>query len=100
MDLTSESDLFFHYSLVVNHNDFHLLKKSQGLTVKFPNFSDLLVKLFANVLRNPHSYFIIIQLFQDNSAKLDFIQNLEYKYIGQPNSLKRLFFNSIILFFE
>ena len=38
-----------------------------------------------NILRNPQSYFAIIQLYDNNIAKLDFIQNLEYKYIGNTN---------------
>lgn len=51
--------------------------------MRFDDFPKLVKKLVLNILRSPQSHFAIIQLFEDDSAKLDFIQNLEYKYIGR-----------------
>ena len=37
--------------------------------------------MFNNVHKEPHVYFAILQLQKDGKGKLDFIQNLEYKYV-------------------
>ena len=51
------------------------------MNVDFDGFIGLLIRMFNNVHKEPHVYFAILQLHKDGRGKLDFIKNLEYKYI-------------------
>ena len=61
----------------------------------FEELPNLITKMLMNIIKNPHSYFAIIQLFENNTAKLDFIQNLEYKYIGNMFIFLNKFFANL-----
>jgi hypothetical protein len=57
------------------------LRDRQQLNVEFEGFIGLLIKLLNSIHTEPNVYFGILQLFPGNRAKLDFVQNLQYKYI-------------------
>jgi hypothetical protein len=57
------------------------VKEKQQLNVAFDGYIGLLIRMFNNVNKEPHVYFSILQLFKDGKGRVDFIQNLEYKYI-------------------
>lgn len=37
--------------------------------------------MFINIIENPHTYYGILKLYQNGDAVIEFIQNLEYKYV-------------------
>ena len=49
IELTSESDLFFHYSKIETLDTFEELKLSQKLNLEFDGFIGLLVKLLTSI---------------------------------------------------
>ncbi len=81
LELTSEADLFFHYSKVETIESFDKLKQDQQLTLEFEGFIGLLIKLLNFLQSNSKKHFAILQLFSDGRAKLDFLQNLHYKFV-------------------
>ena len=81
VELTSEADLFFHYTCMVTPESFAELRDLQQLNVGFDAFIGLLIRMFNNVHKEPHVFFSIQQLQKDGKGKMDFIQNLEYKYV-------------------
>ena len=81
LELTSEADLFFHYSTIETIDTFSALKENQQLTLKFEGFIGLLIKLLNSLQKSSKKNFGILQLYSDGSAKFNFLQNLHYKYI-------------------
>jgi len=59
VELTSEADLFFHYTCMVTAESFPELRDSQQLNVGFDAFIGLLIRMFNNVHKEPHVYFAI-----------------------------------------
>jgi len=57
------------------------IKERQQLNVDFEGFIGLMIKLLNSIHAEPHVYFGILQLFPDNRSRLDFVQNLQYKYV-------------------
>ncbi len=49
IEITSESDLFFHYSKIENLESFEDLKITQKLNLEFDGFIGLLIKLLVSV---------------------------------------------------
>ena len=82
VELSSEADLFFYFIHSVNEEEYHKIKASQHLCVDFNNYAQILVRMLNNCIREP-VFLAICTLFGDDlqSAKLDLIQNMEYKYV-------------------
>ena len=57
------------------------MQESQKLTVNFPEFSNLVKRLFNNCINEPQSYIAVFIMQKEGTARLDFIQNIEYKFI-------------------
>ncbi len=52
--------------------------------VPFGDYPNILIRMLNAVIREPHTHLAILTLFGDdstNSARLDFIQNMEYKFV-------------------
>lgn len=81
IELSSEADLFFHHTAIVTLESYEELRERQQLNVAFDAYIGLLIKMFNNVNKEPHVYMSILFLYKDGKGRLDFIQNLEYKYI-------------------
>ena len=62
-------------------SDFSSIKESQKLMVAFNDYPTVLVRMLNACIREPHTHFGIFVLLNENDARLDFIQNMEYKYI-------------------
>jgi len=82
VELTSEADLFFHYTCVVNHLGFAQLRDDQRLMCEFREFIVTLLKMLNRCIREPQTYLAVLLLGSDGNATLDFIQNLEYKFVN------------------
>jgi len=59
VELTSEADLFFHYTCMVSPESFAELRELQQLNVGFDAFIGLLIRMFNNVHKEPHVFFSI-----------------------------------------
>lgn len=81
IELSSESDLFFHYTCVVNNLGFQQLREDQKLMCEFREFAVTLLKMLNRCIREPQSYLAVLLLGSDGSANLEFIQNMEYKFV-------------------
>ena len=54
LELTSESDLFFHYSHFIDENGFQAVQESQKLMVDFPDYPNVLIRMLNNCIKEPH----------------------------------------------
>jgi hypothetical protein len=81
MELTSESDLFFNYVCVVEDNSYAKMRDEQKLNIDMNGLPNLLIKIFNNCQKDPNTYFAVLFITGDGPARLDFIQNLEYKFL-------------------
>ncbi|CAD8176502.1 unnamed protein product [Paramecium pentaurelia] len=81
IELTSETDLFFNYIAIIDKENFKKIKEEQKLTIEYPQFLQMLIKLLNSSHKEPNHFFCVFFMQQDGSAKLDFIENLEYKFM-------------------
>ena len=81
LELSCENDLFFHFTSDIDDETFKIMQESQKLTVNFPEFSNLVKRLFNNCINEPQSYIAVFIMQKEGTARLDFIQNIEYKFI-------------------
>jgi hypothetical protein len=81
MELSSEADLFFHYSHQLDEAGFQLVQEQQKLMVEFPDYTNVLIRMLNNCIKEPHSYMAVFVMQHGVHARLDFIQNMEYKFI-------------------
>ena len=81
IELSCENDLFFHFTSDIDEETFKIMQESQKLTVNFVEFSNLVKKLFNNCINEPQSFIAVFVMQKEGTARLDFIQNIEYKFI-------------------
>jgi len=81
IELSSENDLFFHYMHVLDESGFRHLQEQQKLMVDFPEFANVLIRMLNNAINEPHSHLAVFVMQRDGHAKLDFIQNMNYKFV-------------------
>ena len=81
LELSCENDLFFHFTSDIDEETYKIMQESQKLTVKFVEFSNLVKRLFNNCINEPQSYIAVFIMQKEGTARLDFIQNIEYKFI-------------------
>lgn len=81
IELSSEADLFFHYTCVINHIGFLQLREDQKLMCEFRDFSVTTMKMFNRCIKEPKQYLAILLLQPNGEACLQLVQNLEYKFI-------------------
>lgn len=81
VECTSESDLFFYYIHNLDEEGFRLLQKTQRLTVDFAEYPSVLIRMFNACIKEPHGHLAVFFMQRDGAARLDFIQNMEYKFV-------------------
>ena len=81
VELTSENDLFFHYTHCVDEDKFRHMQQQQKLMVDFQEYANIFVKMANSCIKDPHSFLAVFIMDHHGKAKLDFIQNIEYKFI-------------------
>ncbi|GAW83371.1 hypothetical protein, conserved [Plasmodium gonderi] len=80
-ELTCEADLFFHFTQTVDERTFEAMQTSQKLMINFSEYMEVLIKMFNSCVQDPHSFLAIFTVKQNGKARLDFIKNIEYKFI-------------------
>jgi len=81
LELTSENDLFFHYTHVIDEAGFKEMHEVQKLMIEFGDYPGVLIKMLNSCVKEPHSFMAVFLMQKDGKSKLDFIQNIEYKFI-------------------
>jgi len=88
LELSSEGDLFFHYMQVIDEISYRLIQDAQKLMVEFHEYSNVLIRMLNSCIRDPHIFLGIFTMHgdvrgsgKDIDARLDFIQNMEYKFV-------------------
>ena len=51
------------------------------MMIEFTDYTNILVKMVNSCIKEPHSFLAVFIMNRDGTAKLDFIQNIEYKFI-------------------
>lgn len=82
LEITTESDIFFHYTCIVNDQGFLRLRDDQNLVCEFPEFLMTLLKMMNRCIREPGRFIGALLLGSDGSANLEFVENLEYKLVS------------------
>merc|ERR1712060_8699 len=60
---------------------FRMLQEGQKLMVDFVEYPSVLVRMLNHCIKEPHSHLAVFVMMRDGSARLDFIQNMEYKFV-------------------
>ena len=81
MELTSEADLFFHYTHSADRDNYIEMKQSQDLMVDFNGYPKVLSKMLLSCVKDPDSFLCIFVMGRDGNAQLTFVQNMEYKFV-------------------
>lgn len=80
--MSSESDLFFHYMHIVDDREFRKIQDAQKLVVDFVDYPTILIRMLNSCIKEPHVNLAILTIFgETEDARLDFIQNMEYKFV-------------------
>lgn len=81
IELSSENDLFFYYMHVADEDSFRLIQEHQKLMIDFEEYPNVLIKMLNNCIKEPHKHLAVFVMTRDGRARLDFIQNMEYKFL-------------------
>lgn len=80
-EVSSESNLFFHYSYTVDEEGFRVLQEEQKLMVEFEEFARVLVHMLNDCIDQPDTHMAVFVLHEEGPGRLDFIQNMEYRFV-------------------
>mmetsp|Transcript_49778 Transcript_49778/g.41983 ORF Transcript_49778/g.41983 Transcript_49778/m.41983 type:complete len:130 (+) Transcript_49778:152-541(+) len=81
IELMSENDLYFHYVFTCDELAFKRIQEGQKLMVGLSEFPQLLFKMLNSCIIEPHQFLSVFIMSRDGLARLDFIQNMEYKFV-------------------
>ena len=81
VELSSENDMFFHYTHNIDKGSFAKIQENQKLMIEYPDYPNILIKMLNSCIKEPHSFLAVFIMQRDGSARLDFIQNMEYKFV-------------------
>lgn len=81
IESSSEADLFFHYTHVTDEKGFSKIQEQQKLVVDFVDYAGVMIRMLNSCIKEPHVHLAIFTMYNENDARLDFIQNMEYKFV-------------------
>jgi hypothetical protein len=81
LELTSEADLFFNYSHVLNPDNFRSTQQDHKLLVNLADYPEMLQRLLVSCADRPQEFISIFTMRRNGWARLDFIQNLKCKFL-------------------
>jgi hypothetical protein len=81
VELSSETDLFFHYRTTLGDRQFREIQNQQRLMVDFTEFPSVLFRMLNNCIKEPHTHIAVLVVYESGEVRLDFIQNMEYKFV-------------------
>ena len=80
VELTSESNIFFHYVHELDRR-FSARCRRGRLMVAFGDYPAVILRELDRCVKEPHAHLAIFVMMKDGSARLDFVQNVEYKFV-------------------
>ncbi|KAF4720112.1 hypothetical protein FOZ63_019694, partial [Perkinsus olseni] len=81
VELTSENDIFFHYTHSLDEMQFRDIQEEQKLMIEFNEYVNVFIKMCNSCIAEPHAFLGVLVMARDGTARLDFVQNMEYKFI-------------------
>jgi tRNA A37 threonylcarbamoyladenosine dehydratase len=57
------------------------MQEKQKLLVNFTEYANVFTKMVNSCIKEPHSFLVVFVMNRDGSAKLDFIQRNDFKFI-------------------
>ena len=81
LEFSSEADLFFHYMHIIDETGYRKVQQVQKLMVEFSDYPNVLIRMFNHCIKEPHVHLAIFTMVGESDARLDFIQNMEYKFV-------------------
>ncbi|CCI40175.1 unnamed protein product [Albugo candida] len=81
LELSTESDLFFLYAHTCDEKSFLTMQQHQKLMIEFPDYANVLIRMLNNCIKEPQNHLAVYLMQADGRARLDFIQNMEYKFV-------------------
>ncbi|KAG2493973.1 hypothetical protein HYH03_007900 [Edaphochlamys debaryana] len=81
VELSCESNLFFLYVHDLTEASFKEMQETQRLMIEFPDYPTVLMRMLNQCIREPHVYLAVFIMQPTGEARLDFIQNMEYKFV-------------------
>jgi len=82
VELSSESDLFFHFAHTMDEAAFQDVQERQKLMVDYPDYPNVVSRMLNDCIKSPQSHLAVFVAQQSPSGgRLDFIQNMEYKFV-------------------
>lgn len=82
IEITTDYDIFFHYTCVINDQGFLRLRDDQNLVCEFPEFLITLLKMLNRCIREPARFIAALLINDNGTASLEFVENLEYKLVS------------------
>lgn len=74
VELTCDSNLYFHYACDLSGQGFKELQEAQGLMVDFGGAAAMLMRMFNTCIKEPHMHLAVFLMTPTGEARLDFIQ--------------------------
>lgn len=90
LELSSETDLFFHYTHVADDRSFRGIREEQHLMIELADYANVLIRSLNQAIKEPHTHLAVFIMSRDANARLDFIANMEYKVRAAPLPLMRM----------
>ena len=81
IELSSENDIYFHFTNVIDEKKFQIIKKEQNLNINFSEFCQLLEKMCENCREYPNEYICFFILNKQGNSMLKFIKNSDFKFV-------------------
>ncbi|VWU50960.1 SAS6-like protein, putative [Hepatocystis sp. ex Piliocolobus tephrosceles] len=81
IELTSETNLFFHFTQTVNAHTFKTMQNKQKLTIDFSEYLSVVIKMFNSCVKEPQGFLAIFTKKINGMGQLNFVKNMQYKFI-------------------
>jgi hypothetical protein len=81
VELSSENDLFFHFTHTLEEAVYAEVQEHQKLMASFTEYPNIMIKMLNACIKDSSTHLAVFLMHQDGSARLDFIQNMEYKFV-------------------
>ncbi len=81
IQLLSDTDLFFHYLLVIGPENYPQIQENNQLKHNLEDFGSAFLKILDRFAQDPGRYFAAFVMENDGTGLLEFHQNLKYKHV-------------------
>lgn len=81
LEASSEADLFFHYYHTLDRKGFAAMQTQQKLMIEFQDYATVAVRMLNQCIKEPHAFISVMYVHTNGTARLDFVQNMEYKFV-------------------